>query len=346
MEAFSLIDGGRNVLRGLQLVTEVMTVAEEREVCRWVLARCAEGRKGTLRRPVYLRAGGARSRGNRRQSLQYGGFFDFNKAAPGKASLVPAMPPILERVIDKLMADKRVGAAVLGGRPNQVIVNYYQRGDCIPPHTDHESYARPIVSLSMLSEQPMLLGTRFRCTAPSHFEPAPGSPPGAVSVPCPRRSLVVLDREAGDVAKHCVSACTQPRISLTFRRDGSARGGAAAAARGGGAARAAKPAKGRGHKRARASKGGAASHERVDKDAPDAGANTGGALHPRASTCGSSGSSGDGGGGGGGGGDKRLEGIMTMFDSLRQGQHLAKGKKRKRKRQRAGEAAADPEDLG
>eukprot|EP00936_MAST-01D_sp_MAST-1D-sp1_P000044 g44.t1 len=215
---FELVQNGRNILRGLSVVPEVISREEEREVCRWVLARCAEGRAGKLRRPVFLRAGGSRSRGNRRQSLQYGGFFDFNKAAPGKRSLVPPMPPILEHVIDRLMGHPSVGSKVLGGRPDQVIVNYYQPGDCIPPHTDHASYLRPIVSLSMLSEQPMLLGTPkgFKCTGASQFTALPGR---AISVPCPRRSLVVLDKESGDVAQHCVPACTKPRISLTFRRE-------------------------------------------------------------------------------------------------------------------------------
>ena len=219
---FELVQNGRNILRGLSVVPEVISRQEEREVCRWVLMRCAEGRAGKLRRPIFLRAGGARSRGNRRQSLQYGGFFDFNKAAPGKRSLVPPMPPILENIIDRLMAHPGVGFKVLGGRPDQVIVNYYQPGDCIPPHTDHASYLRPIVSLSMLSEQPMLLGTPkgFKCTGASQFAVVPGR---AISVPCPRRSLVVLDKESGDVAQHCVPACTMPRISLTFRRDPHAR---------------------------------------------------------------------------------------------------------------------------
>ena len=218
LTGFELVQNGHNILRGLSVVPEVISREEEREVCRWVLARCAEGRAGKLRRPIFLRAGGARSRGNRRQSLQYGGFFDFNKAAPGKRSLVPPMPPILEHVIDRLMAHPSVGSKVLGGRPDQVIVNYYQPGDCIPPHTDHASYLRPIVSLSMLSEQPMLLGTPkgFKCTGASQFTALPGR---AIAVPCPRRSLVVLDKESGDVAQHCVPACTKPRISLTFRRE-------------------------------------------------------------------------------------------------------------------------------
>lgn len=37
-------------------------------------------------------------------------------------------------------------------------------------------------------------------------------------MPLPRRSLLVLDGASGDVAKHCVSACSAPRISVTLRK--------------------------------------------------------------------------------------------------------------------------------
>ena len=38
-------------------------------------------------------------------------------------------------------------------RPDSCIVNLYQEGDCIPPHVDHHDFARPFVTLSLLSEQ-------------------------------------------------------------------------------------------------------------------------------------------------------------------------------------------------
>ena len=41
---FELTHGGVNVLRGLSLIPEVVSLEEERAVCGWVLARCAEGR--------------------------------------------------------------------------------------------------------------------------------------------------------------------------------------------------------------------------------------------------------------------------------------------------------------
>ena len=37
-------------------------------------------------------------------------------------------------------------------------------------------------------------------------------------MPLPRRSLLVLGGKSGDIAKHCISACRAPRISITLRK--------------------------------------------------------------------------------------------------------------------------------
>ena len=47
-------------------------------------------------------------------------------------------------------------------RPDSCIINSYSPGDCIPPHVDHVSYYRPISTLSLLGEEPMLIGSKFR----------------------------------------------------------------------------------------------------------------------------------------------------------------------------------------
>ena len=45
------------------------------------------------------------------------------------------------------------GVVAAADRPDSCIVNVYERGDCIPPHIDHRDFARPFVTLSLLSEQ-------------------------------------------------------------------------------------------------------------------------------------------------------------------------------------------------
>lgn len=207
---FSLMDGGIDVLEGLVMHKDAISKEFESELISFVQTQCERGRRGELKKPTYLRASGARSQGNQREAIMYGGFFDFNRARPGKRGLVPPFPPILERLVDHLINNNYLPADV---RPDSCIINQYDRGDCIPPHVDHQSYYRPISTLSLLGEEPMLVGSRFRTVRSCTWAPVCGQ-----SIPLARRSLLVLGGNSGNIAKHCISACHGPRISITLRK--------------------------------------------------------------------------------------------------------------------------------
>ena len=207
---FSLMDGGIDVLEGLVMHKDAISKEFESELISFVQTQCERGRRGELKKPTYLRASGARSQGNQREAIMYGGFFDFNRARPGKRGLVPPFPPILERLVDHLIKNNYLPADV---RPDSCIINQYGRGDCIPPHVDHQSYYRPISTLSLLGEEPMLVGSRFRTVRSCTWAPVCGQ-----SIPLARRSLLVLGGNSGNIAKHCISACHGPRISITLRK--------------------------------------------------------------------------------------------------------------------------------
>ena len=83
---FSLLDGKTDILQGLVMHKDVITPQFEQELISFVQTQCARGRSGELKKPTYLRANGARSQGNSREAIMYGGFFDFNRARPGKVS--------------------------------------------------------------------------------------------------------------------------------------------------------------------------------------------------------------------------------------------------------------------
>ena len=211
-ETFHLLDQGINVLEGLVLHQNVISNAFETELIQFVQNQCERGRRGELKKPTYLRASGARSQGNEREAICYGGFFDFNRARPGKRGMVPPFPPILERLTDLLISSGYLPEEV---RPDSCIINQYAVGDCIPPHVDHASYYRPISTLSLLGEEPMLVGSRFRTIKSCVWAPFGNL---GMSVSLPRKSLLILGGNSGNVAKHCVSACTGPRISITLRK--------------------------------------------------------------------------------------------------------------------------------
>ena len=206
-ETFRLVESnGENLLEGLVLRRDAVTVAEEAELLTFINDGLARGRNGSLRKPTYLKAEGARSRGNRRESLQYGGFFDFNRGRPGKRGLVPPFPPILERLVANLVKRGFIDASL---NPDSCIINSYAPGDCIPPHTDHAAYARPILTLSLLGEEPILVGRSFRSTRACTWEPIVGQ-----SVLLPRRSLLLLGGNSGSVANR-----GETKLPLRHRRD-------------------------------------------------------------------------------------------------------------------------------
>jgi hypothetical protein len=199
-----------DILQGLILHKEVISSQFENELISFIQSQCIKGRCGQLNKPTYLRSSGARSRGNQREALQYGGFFDFNKARPGKRGLVPDFPPIIHRLVNHLVNEGYLDEDV---RPDSCIINQYGEGDCIPPHVDHESYYRPISTLSLLGEEPMLVGTKFQTVKSCTWKPIIGT-----SVPLPRRSLLLLGGNSGNISKHCISSCKGKRISITLRK--------------------------------------------------------------------------------------------------------------------------------
>ncbi|KAL7514957.1 hypothetical protein ACHAXN_012231 [Cyclotella atomus] len=200
-QTFSLMEGNIDLLEGLIMHKEAISQEFENELVDFVQSQCAKGRKGEIKKPTYLRAAGTRSQGNQRESLI---------ARPGKRGIVPPFPPILDRLVDHLINSNLLPADV---RPDSCIINQYDKGDCIPPHVDHASYYRPISTLSLLGEEPMLVGSKFRTVRSCTWIPTVGK-----TIPLPRRSLLVLGGNSGNIAKHCISSCKGKRISITLRK--------------------------------------------------------------------------------------------------------------------------------
>ena len=137
---------------------------------------------------------------------------------------------MLDDVVDRMVARRIFGAT----RPDSCIINLYgprnsgairrnsaqlfscvryrhSEGDCIPPHIDHHDFVRPFVTLSLLSEQPILFGKEIKIVEDGIFD-AP------VRVALPVGSVLVLNGNGADVAKHCVPAVSGERVSITFRK--------------------------------------------------------------------------------------------------------------------------------
>lgn len=59
----------------------------------------------------------------------------------------------------------------------------------------------------------MLVGSKFRTVRSCTWVPTIGK-----TIPLPRRSLLVLGGNSGNIAKHCISSCKGKRISITLRK--------------------------------------------------------------------------------------------------------------------------------
>ena len=45
--------------------------------------------------------------------------------------------------------------------PDSAIVNIYEVDDCIPPHIDHHDFSRPFCTISLLSEEKIMFGSKL-----------------------------------------------------------------------------------------------------------------------------------------------------------------------------------------
>lgn len=53
--------------------------------------------------------------------------------------------------------------------PDSAIVNIYEEEDCIPPHIDHHDFSRPFCTVSLLSQEKIMFGSRLVPEGPGVF---------------------------------------------------------------------------------------------------------------------------------------------------------------------------------
>jgi len=96
-------------------------------------------------------------------------------------------------------------------RPDSLIVNVYELGDCIKPHIDDPNYERPFCTVSLSSSVQMGLGSKISVRAQGVYD-------CPFELTLPARSVLVLDGNGANLAKHCIPSVPQYRVSWTLRR--------------------------------------------------------------------------------------------------------------------------------
>lgn len=208
------IDGKAiNVLRGLELHTKVFSTEEQKEIVESVYNLQQMGQKGQLRERTYSEPR-KWMRGKGRITMQFGCCYNYamdkNGNPPGiiRDEEVDPLPPMFKQMIKRMVRWHILPPTCI---PNSCIVNIYDEGDCIPPHVDHHDFLRPFCTVSFLTECNILFGSNLKIVGPGEFS-------GPVSIPLPVGSVLILNGNGADVAKHCVPAVPTKRISITFRK--------------------------------------------------------------------------------------------------------------------------------
>ncbi|KAK9991124.1 hypothetical protein SO802_026109 [Lithocarpus litseifolius] len=202
-----------NILDGLELHTGVFSAAEQKRIVDHVYQLQEMGAKGELKERTYS-APSKWMKGKGRVTLQFGCCYNYaidkNGNPPGilPDELADPIPPLFKVIIRRLVRWHVLPPTCV---PDSCIVNIYEEGDCIPPHIDNHDFMRPFCTVSFLSECDILFGSNLKIVGAGEFA-------GPYSIPLPLGSVLVLNGNGADVAKHCVPAVPSKRISITFRR--------------------------------------------------------------------------------------------------------------------------------
>ncbi|GMH10709.1 hypothetical protein Nepgr_012550 [Nepenthes gracilis] len=101
---------------------------------------------------------------------------------PLRCEEVDPLPSMFKQIIKRMV---RWHILLPSCVPNSCIVNIYDEGDCIPPHTDHHDFLRPFCAVSFLSKCNILFGLNLKISGPGEFS-------GPVSIPLPVGSVMIL----------------------------------------------------------------------------------------------------------------------------------------------------------
>ncbi|KAI5084691.1 hypothetical protein GOP47_0000860 [Adiantum capillus-veneris] len=202
-----------NILEGLELHTNVLNIEEQKELVDYVYELQELGRNQKLRRRTYSEPR-KWMRGKGRVTIQFGCCYNYavdkDGNPPGiiRQEEVDEIPPKFCTIIKRMVEWQVLPPSCI---PDSCIVNIYDVGDCIPPHIDHHDFVRPFCTLSLLSECNITFGTNLKIAGPGEFI-------GSFTLPLPIGSVLILNGNGADVAKHAVPAVPRRRISITFRK--------------------------------------------------------------------------------------------------------------------------------
>ena len=146
-----------------------------------------------------------------RRVQHYGYRYNYTKRNINADSRLGVLPQWSGAIVERLMQEK-----IFATQPEQLIVNEYQPGQGIAPHTDRDCFGAVVVSLSLGSDCMMRIMPQCK------------SQQGGFDLVLLRRSLIVFQGDSRHIWRHGIAPRQsdqqngnkiprQRRVSLTFR---------------------------------------------------------------------------------------------------------------------------------
>eukprot|EP01018_Ginkgo_biloba_P026265 Gb_10066 [translate_table: standard] len=211
--ANELVDGHLvNVIKGLKLYENIFDSLELSRLTFITHELHVAGQQGKLRGQTFM-ASKRPLKGNGREVIQFGvpiisgQLKEETTNETLKASVEP-IPAVLQALIDRLLQWNLIPG---NRRPDCCIIDFFNEGDYSQLHTSPPHFERPFCTLSLLSECTMVFG---RVIATEH----PGDYKGSFKLSLPAGSLLVMQGNSVDVARHAICSSPRKRITITLAK--------------------------------------------------------------------------------------------------------------------------------
>jgi len=208
------VDATPTRVPGATLYEDAVSTTTHDATREWIANELERGRRGELLGRTYAPVPPKwAARDQSREMLQYGTYTHSNRVEDDVD--VERLPDALVKIVDELVD---VGVIDETERFDSCTINLYGRGQWIPPHIDNPAFARPFVTVSMLSDQWMTMGRGMMWPLEDKPDVKTRYEGEEERVLLRARSAVRVEGEAADVYEHAILPVSEDRISLTFRR--------------------------------------------------------------------------------------------------------------------------------
>ncbi|KAI0527461.1 hypothetical protein KFK09_003062 [Dendrobium nobile] len=202
-----------NILEGIELHTGVFSAAEQKKIVNFVYELEMKGRNYELEEQTYSEESDSRNYLRKASStIQFGCCYN-NKQNENPSGILRNSTANPIPNIFKLMIKRLIGWHVMPVScvPDSCSVNIYEPGYSVQPNIESHDFVRPFCTVSFLSECNMVFGFNLQVADAGEVK-------GSAPIPLPVGSVIVLNGNGANIAKHWVPATPSKRISITFRK--------------------------------------------------------------------------------------------------------------------------------